>query len=356
MKNTVVNRKYHMDLLRIVAIIFVIYNHTNKKGYFLYAFDYPVVAKVVFIVVAAIVAVAVPIFFMISGALLIPKEESIKDLYLKRVLRIVVIIIVFSVLMYGIDVLTGEKEFSLAYFFENVICDNITPSYWYLYAYLAYLICLPLIRKLAKNMSNAEFKYLFAILLIVDGVIKIVGFIITKDYVNLNSFFVIPFIENIIVYPLLGYYMEERVKEEDYTTKGMLKWIALMVIVLMIFVIMTLYRNMPYEEFTTYDKGLFTCSFTFILDVGIYYIAKMIFKGRILKGAGAKILTTLSGCVFGIYLIEEVTRKYTVDIYYFLSDYIGKFPSALIWCVIVFVISAIIIFLVKLIPGVKKFL
>ncbi len=356
MKDKALTRKFHMDLLRIVAILFVIYNHTNEKGYYLYAFDCPQILRIIYIITGALIAVAVPIFFMISGALLIPKEESIKDLYVKRVLRIVVVILVFSALSYAIDILTGVKEFSVVYFLKNIICNNITPSYWYLYAYLAYLICLPLIRKMAKNMSNTEFKYLFAILLIVNGVIKIAGFVVAKDYVNLNSFFSIPFLENIIIYPMLGYYMEERVKEEEYTTKGMLKWIGLMVIVLLIFVIMTLYRNMPYEEFTTYDKGLFTCSFTFVLDVGVYYIAKMIFKGRALSTVGAKILTTLSGCVFGVYLIEEIVRGYTVDIYYSLAEYIGKFPAVWIWCVIVFIISAVIIFLVKLIPGVKKFL
>ena len=73
-------RKLYLDFLRIIAIIFVIYNHTSEKGYYLYAYDSPFILKVIYIATGALIAVAVPIFFMISGSLLIPKEESIGDL------------------------------------------------------------------------------------------------------------------------------------------------------------------------------------------------------------------------------------------------------------------------------------
>ena len=347
-------RKLYLDLLRIIAILFVIYNHTSEKGYYLYAFDCSMPFKIIYMSTGALIAVAVPIFFMISGSLLIPKEESIKDLYLKRVLRMVIVLAVFSVIQYAFNVIVNKEELSIQFFFKNTLTDNIIPAYWYLYAYIAYLICLPFLRKLAKNMSNGEFKYLFILFLIIEGVFSLVLYVLYQG--GYNSFFVIPFFNRIVIYPLLGYYMEHRVEESRYNVKGMLKWILLMIIVIALIVAMSLYRNLPYKEFTIYDKGLFTTGFTIILDVGVFYIAKMIFKQRKANKGVSFILTALGSTVFGVYLTENIIRNYTVGVYDYLASVVGRFIAAWIWCTLVFLIGAVIIYIIKLIPGVKKIL
>ncbi|MBE5898470.1 MAG: acyltransferase [Lachnospiraceae bacterium] len=347
-------RKLYLDLLRIIAIIFVIYNHTSEKGYYLYAFDCSMPFKIIYMSTGALIAVAVPIFFMISGSLLIPKEESLKDLYLKRVLRMVIVLAVFSVIQYAFNVIVNKEELSIQFFFKNILTDNIIPAYWYLYAYIAYLICLPFLRKLAKNMSNAEFKYLFILFVIIEGVFSLVLYVLYQG--GYNSFFVIPFFNRIVIYPLLGYYMEHRVEESRYNVKGMLKWILLMIIVIALIVAMSIYRNLPYEEFTIYDKGLFTTGFTIILDVGVFYIAKMIFKQRKANKGVSFILTALGSTVFGVYLTENIIRNYTVGVYDYLASVVGRFIAAWIWCTLVFLIGAVIIYIIKLIPGVKKIL
>ena len=347
-------RKLYLDLLRIIAILFVIYNHTSEKGYYLYAFDCSMPFKIIYMSTGALIAVAVPIFFMISGSLLIPKEESLKDLYLKRVLRMVIVLAVFSVIQYAFNVIVNKEELSIQFFFKNTLTDNIIPAYWYLYAYIAYLICLPFLRKLAKNMSNAEFKYLFILFVIIEGVFSLVLYVLYQG--GYNSFFVIPFFNRIVIYPLLGYYMEHRIEESRYNVKGMLKWILLMIIVIALIVAMSIYRNLPYEEFTIYDKGLFTTGFTIILDVGVFYIAKMIFKQRKANKGVSFILTALGSTVFGVYLTENIIRNYTVVVYDYLASVVGRFIAAWIWCTLVFLIGAVIIYIIKLIPGVKKIL
>lgn len=352
--NSTKNRKLYLDLLRIIAILFVIYNHTSERGYYLYAFDCSLILKIVYIATGAIIAVAVPIFFMVSGSLLIPKEESIKDLYKKRVLRMLIVLVVFSVIQYAFQVIVDGEELSVSYFLKNTLTDNITPAYWYLYAYIAYLICLPFLRKMAINMTNKEFKYLFAAFLIVEGGLSAVLFFAYQG--TYNAFFLIPFFNRIVIYPLLGYYMEYRVEEERYNSKNMLKWIGLMILVIVIIVGMTLYRNLPYEEFTTYDKGLFTTGFTFVLDVGVFYIAKLMFKRRIVPKGLSFLITALGSTVFGVYLIENMIRAKTIGIYDYLASVIGRFPAAWIWCVFVFIVGALIIYIIKLIPGVKKIL
>ena len=347
-------RKLYLDFLRIIAIIFVIYNHTNEKGYYLYAFDAPFILKVIYIGTGALIAVAVPIFFMISGALLIPKEESIGDLYKKRVLRMVIVLILFSILQYAFQIINDNVEFSVRYFITHITTESMVASYWYLYAYLAYLICLPLLRKMACNMTNKEFKYLFAAFLLIEGLLAAVLFIF--DIGEMTMFFTIPFFNRVVIYPLLGYYMEHRMNREQYTLKGALIFIGLMVAVLVFIIVNTLHRNLPYEQFTAYDKGLYVTGFTAILDAGIFYIAKLIFKDRTAPKALEFIITALGSTVFGVYLIEDIIRSKTVVVYDAMVPYIGRFPSSWIWSLFVFLIGAVIIYLLKLIPGVKKLL
>lgn len=347
-------RKVYLDVLRIIAILCVIYNHTNEKGYYLYAFDCPYILKIIYIAVAAIIAVAVPIFFMVSGSLLIPKEESIKDLYRKRVLRMVIVLVIFSIIQYGYQIIYEDKPFSLTYFIKNVTADNITPAYWYLYAYTAYLIALPLIRRLALNMSDKEYRYLFAAFLIVEGLFG--SLMSISGFGNMNAFFVVPFFNRVIIYPLLGYYMDHRVSEDKYNAKGAFKWIVLMIIVIAFITVMTLIRNLPYEEFTTYDKGLFTTGFTFVLDAGIFYVIKTLCDKRSLPPWLIRLIGMLSTAVFGVFLIENIIRDQSEFIYSEMSPVIGKFPAVIIWCAVVYLIGAVIINIVKLIPVVKKLL
>ncbi len=348
-------RKLYMDLLRIIAILFVIFNHTGDKGYYLYAYDCPMILKIIYTMTGGMIAVAVPIFFMISGALLIPKNESIKDLYIKRVLRMVLILILFSVIQYGYQILRGEDvQISIRFFVDHTLSEAMIPQYWYLYSYLAYLICLPLIRKLALNMTDKEFKYLFVVFLLVEGVLPIILYLINVD--EMIGFFSVPFLNRVIIYPLLGYYMEERVPKEKYNSKGMLKWIVLMLAVLVLITIMTIHRNIPIEQFTTYDSGLFTTGFTIILDIGVFYIVKLLFLNKNVPRGIEFVLVAMSSTVFGIYLIENIVRDSTVFIYDFLSAIIGKYLSAWTWCLAVLILSSIIIYVIKLIPGVKKLL
>ena len=270
------NRKVYPDVLRIIAILFVMYMHTDENGYYLYAFNCPFVLKLIYIATTAFVSVAVPIFFMISGAFLIGKEETVKELYRKRVLRIVIVLVVFTLIQYAYHIWAYDFPLDIVYFLENTIGGSIPPSYWYLYAYLAYLISLPLIRKLALSMSNRDYRYLFIVYLIVEGLFPTLAFLLGVD--EINGFFLIPFLNRVIIFPLLGYYMEHRVPEEKYNKKGVLIKVGLIIVTLIFIVAMTLYRDLPYEAFTVYDKGMYITGFTIVLDAGLFYIVKTAFK------------------------------------------------------------------------------
>lgn len=345
-------RKTYIDALRIVAIFGVLYNHTNRRGYYLYAFSDARICQDFYIGIATLAATAVPIFFMISGALLLPKKESLKELFQKRILKMVLVLLVFSGIQYVLLLLEERVTFSRKAVVQAVLQDGVIPSYWFLYAYIAYLLLLPILRKVAEVMSKQDYFYLFALLLLVEGFLPMV--LNLAGIGGTNYFFSIPFLNPIIIYPLLGYYLEQYMKESYYNKKTNIIVGLCMAVVVLFFIAMTQWRGLPYEEFTTYDKGLYTCSFTMLLDVGIYYFVKYFDLKKQHSTKYNQMLHSMGECAFGIYLIEQPIRERSSFIYDGLSPVIGRFPACIVWVICIFIVAYSIVAILRRIPGVRK--
>ena len=130
-------------MLRILAAFFVIVNHTNSS-IFLSTEPSPVwFASISYFFTSKI---AVPVFVMIMGALLLDKEDNLKK-YLSRILRIVAATAIFTVIMH----LVSGGGLSAKAIINQVLASSHTP-YWYLYMYIGLLIILPVMQKMAKAM------------------------------------------------------------------------------------------------------------------------------------------------------------------------------------------------------------
>lgn len=99
MKQDITKRNLiYLDVLRIIAIYCVLFNHTN--GFLLYATHYPLPSSYLYLIISILSKVAVPIFFMISGALLLGKDESYQELLRKRILKYTIVLIIISFFYY----------------------------------------------------------------------------------------------------------------------------------------------------------------------------------------------------------------------------------------------------------------
>ena len=93
-------RLIHLDLLRVMAIYLVIFNHTGDRGYTLFISKISSPVSLLYMIASVFCKIAVPLFFMISGALLLRKEETLQELFLKRILRMVVVLFIISIPYY----------------------------------------------------------------------------------------------------------------------------------------------------------------------------------------------------------------------------------------------------------------
>lgn len=143
------SRNISYDILRIFAILMVFYNH-RYTFYIADTFKNVDFKYCLLSSLSIICKCGPPLFFMVSGALLLKKEESFKNILLHRILRIIIVMLACTVL-----VMYRDNDF-------NFITSFSTKLNWYLYQYLAYLFMLPFFRKIAINSNkNDTFLYIF---------------------------------------------------------------------------------------------------------------------------------------------------------------------------------------------------
>lgn len=141
------DRSLGMDIARAVACMLVVLLHTGAS--YFYAFGPLWVPAVVF---DALGRGAVPMFFMLSGALLLWKEEPILRFYRKRISRIV-LPLVFWTAVYVLAF--GDHSVSLL----DYISRYLTAPYghlWYFYAALGLYLSAPFLGMILRVSSERE--------------------------------------------------------------------------------------------------------------------------------------------------------------------------------------------------------
>lgn len=311
--------------------MFVIVNHTATNEYVSSAIYHSGISYYLYLFLAAFARVAVPIFFMVSGALLIKKEETIIAVLKKRVLKYVLIIVGFSVIQFSYHVAMGYASFSktdIVLWLKNLYSNNVIVPYWFLYAYLGLMLMLPFLRKLAKNLSKKEFEYLIALHLIVFGVLQVMEFFVGLERVNLD----VPFACNTaIFYFLLGYYVDNFV-EISKKKVVFLSIASFATTVLLTFLVYWQIRaDGVYEKGTMYE---FNSSLIVIPTVTIFVLLKKLFCGKqgiALKDWVEKLINLLGSAVFGVYLLEGIFDMVTFDVYFIALKIVPPFLAWLIW-------------------------
>ncbi|MBR6559129.1 MAG: acyltransferase family protein [Clostridia bacterium] len=345
-------RLIHLDLLRLIAIYLVIFNHTGNFGYTLFGSRVDSPFYFVYMATSVFCKIAVPLFFMISGALLLSKEETYKQLFLKRILRITVVLLLISVpyylwlkRSYGISVLS---------FFTYIYGNSASTSLWYLYSYIGFLLMLPFLRKTVKSMQHKDFLYLFIGYIIMVGVLPSLEYCLSNGNVTIHGDFrPVLFMSQSVFFGLMGYYLEYVFDPERIKIKIGLTGIVLSLIVISVTCVMTHFKAVVNGAEGAENLELFFNNFIAVPTVTVYYLVKC-FARRIVNLRIQSGVVLMGSAVFGVYLIEKFIRAFTSVVYTLCLPVVGSFIASLIWCLVVWSIGLIVVMTVKHIPVIKK--
>lgn len=347
-----IKRLAHVDLLRLLAIYLVIFNHTGNQGYLLFADKMESPLSLVYMMASVFCKIAVPIFFMISGALLLKKEESLKQLFLKRVFRIAIVLVLVSIPYYYW--LRRSNGVSITSFLTWIYAESASTSLWYLYSYIALLLVLPFLRSMVKNMQQKDFVYLAIGYLVFVGVLPCLEYLLWNGTVTLHeSFAPVLFMTQNVFFALMGYYFEYVFDGGDHERRNIGLGILFSVIAILLTCFMTYHQAWTEGVGTTQQMERFFNCFICVPAMTTYFLVKR--QGEKIQGQRIRqLLSVLGSSVFGVYLIEKLIRVISGRLHTLLLPFVGSFIASLIWCLAVLCLGLLIVVPLKRIPGIKR--
>lgn len=335
--------QYYIDLLRVLACFLVIVNHTVKDAFIGYEMDFSATLGMFYLTFSKI---AVPIFLMISGALLFEREDDYLSVWKKRILPTAAIIIIFSLFVF---IFIEKREFSLISWVASMIHEPVFVAYWYLYTLLGIYVMLPLLQKLVHALSETDFKYILSIWFIVMACLPFLGAWHIFPYVS--SYFILPILTNEVGFIFLGYYLTHFSKN-----RKSLRFYSITLLITMIFCYF-------YNIFETKHFGSFillldrACVWSsVILSICVFQIVYQLYEKKHFSNLFNQIMHYAGETTFGIYLVHGISLWLCVPIQMTLLNMGNRFLGVVIYGFVIFIVSFVITRLLAIIPFFKKLL
>lgn len=201
------SRAVHFDLVRFIATFIVVQLHVATPWLWREA-DVNSGFWITCLIFDTFGRVGVPIFLMISGALLLAKEESYPSFFKKRFVR-VLLPLVFWTIVYEIKIIadhhylhggvTWENLFSVM---KNPIVGPVYDHLWFLYMIVGMYLVTPFLRRIIPVLRKVDLYYLLGLWAFSNLVLPLV-----YNYTELRIGFNIPIVTSYIGFYVLGYYL-----------------------------------------------------------------------------------------------------------------------------------------------------
>lgn len=300
-------RKDYLDFLRILAAFLVLVHHSELAELY-HTGGHGPMGSFVLCCVTCFVVIDVPLFFLISGALLLGKDEPDKVVYTKRFPRFLLLTFLASSFTY---IFRCYADFHLKDFFWGFFAGDMDVTHWYLYAYLGFLVCVPFLRRGVRGMTHTDAILLVCLRFLFGSLLSGLNYITSyKGYPSLpfSGSFSVPLATlDILFYPIMGYYLENKLPWE----KANWKWAALSLAVMgggiAASAVVTCHEGLRMAF-----SGSYLRLFAYSTAMAAFVLAKYLFtrphhERKIKRGLDA-VLRTLSPLTLGVYILEPVLR------------------------------------------------
>ena len=210
------------DNLRFIATIFVIIIHVI----------FPVVQNYATVdtgawhtanIIESLCRSAVPIFVMLSGALLLGKQENIDTFYNKRIKKIGLPFLCWSFIYFLVayisEFVIGSSTQDKFLWFVNNLKNGSCYHLWYLYMILGLYLIIPYLSKIVPSLKNKDYYFFITIWTIS----LFLNFPAIKDYF---PNFDITFFTGYIGYLLLGFFLSDILSKQLSFRFGMIIFIV----------------------------------------------------------------------------------------------------------------------------------
>ena len=276
-----------------------------------------------------------------------------------RVLHMVCILLVWSLAHYIIYIHAENESFNIVQFFSKLYDSNWNYSYWYLYAYIGFLLSLPLLQRLAQNLANREYVYLTILFVIFYMIVPVMQYLLWQGNHNLNGNLYPGWIgSSIVIYPLMGYFLQHRIKDFWNKRRIVVLWLVNIGTIL-VSCYLTYFRAQITGVCDEANSQAFHSTFVLINCVAIFVTCQYINNNITILQKIQRPVVSMGGCTFGIYLLHLIIEDKTP-----LTDYLWNLlreqmhmppmTYAFVYCAIIFACGYVITLVMKKIPVLKR--
>ena len=323
-------RNISYDLMRVVACLAVIMVHTAGTG-LLPGHDYPIFTNEWYtcVVFSSLVGWAVPLFVMVSGAIFLDdkKEVSIRNIYRKNILRMLVVLAVWTMLY--------------SWWIKGAIFPlGLTSAHlWYLPMTIALYMTVPVLKAIPWKVRD-YFLMVWGVWILVDYICR---FLEINPIAQFEHFFFTGYVG----YFLLGDWCRRHISNARFTG-GVIFGGVLSVAVI---IVATIWYTDLMGKTSFLLKDYFS-PLIVVIAMGMFYLCDILAK-RMPKWL-ADLMTDLAPLTLGIYLIHmEILIQIYTRVQRFVPAPILLIP---IVCGIAFVGGAVFTWVIKKIPYINKYI
>ncbi len=206
-------RIFYYDVLRTLAIILVILSHTAKQ----FSYTHPVGTFdwCFAICFQDIAVIGVPIFLMISGALLLNRDYKLKDFIKRRFSRILIPFIFWALLHPFLFMICYGNPWTLTEYVRIIA----TSEYWFVWMLIGAYLLLPILNSFIKEYDLEGLAYLLILWFVFIIILKDLKIDFFTKLVSAHSLGWTEIFAGYFGYFPLGYYLS--VKKFRFSDKQM---------------------------------------------------------------------------------------------------------------------------------------
>ena len=340
----------YFDWLRVFCCFSVVFLHlSGQKWHSSHIFSYE---WKIFNFYDSIVRFGVPIFFMISGAIFLGKDISF-GIMLNKYIRGIYLKLLFWSFFYSLrEKIIHKNNYKKTF----LLFINGHYHLWYLFRICGLYLITPFLKQITKNEKLFKIFLVLHIFfcLLFPNLLTII-FYNSKDYYNTLNVIISKFglnglLKNYQIYYIFGFYLNR------YNIKPLFR---IMIYILGIFGTTFTFQMTYYFSFKKNKKINFYSPFyinVFFESIGIFIFFKYNFNKLKHKKNKKEFIQNLGSLTFGIYIIhpfviEELNRRFNINTLSFEPLY-----SVPINSLIIFLISLILTYIIKLIPFINQYI
>lgn len=198
-------RVVYLDWLRVIATIAVITIHVSASVVTMNLYDHHQSFWLAGNLFESLSRFTVPMFVMISGALLLSSSKDIeyKQFLWKRVNKVFIPLIGWSIIYFIYWwYFRGAFDFSIKTFIKAFLKNGISYHLWFLYMIVGLYLITPLVKIFVKHASRKDIQYFLLLWFYASIIVKWMNHSFGYSF-NVELYYV----SNYVGYFILGYYL-----------------------------------------------------------------------------------------------------------------------------------------------------